>query len=112
MFFLGISAHILIYLLVPAFLIVCLISNGKPDTLEVADFLPVCIMHEPQEATINATDTYVYGVTEYIASEEKEEFTFPTFITLVEFLDVTEIYYSPGISDNSLRAPPAMILGC
>ncbi len=112
MFFLGISAHILIYFLIPAFLVACLFFNGKSDTLEVADFLPVCIMHESQVAAINYNDTYVYGVSECVLSEEKEEITFPQFTVQVEFPSPVKMYCSPGIGGHSLRAPPAMILGC
>lgn len=112
MFFLGISAHILIYLLVPAFLIVCLFFNGKPDTLEMKDFLPVYVMHEPQTTAINYSDTYVYEASECVFSEEKEEFTSYLFIPLAEFPNTTKVYRSPEIDGHSLRAPPAMILDC
>lgn len=112
MFFLGISAHILIYFLVPAFLIVCLIFNGQPDTREVTEFLPVCIMHESQVTAINYSDTYVYGVLEYIPAEEKEKLTFHECTLPVELQEIPKIYCSPGLNGHSLRAPPVMVLGC
>lgn len=73
---------------------------------------PVCIMHESQVAAINYNDTYVYGVSECVPSEEKEEITFPQFTVQVEFPSPVKMYRSPGIGGHSLRAPPAMILGC
>lgn len=112
MFFIGISAHIFIYFLVPAFLVVCLFFNGKSDTLEVADFLPVCVMHESQVTAINLNDTYIYEVSECVFPEEKEDFTFQVFIPLVGFPDTVIGYRSPEIDGHSLRAPPAVILAC
>lgn len=112
MFFIGISAHILIYFLVPAFLVVCLFFNGKSDTQEVADFLPVCVMHESQATFINLSDTYIYEVCECILPEEKEEFTFQAFIPLVGFPDTVLGYRSPEIDGHSLRAPPTVVLTC
>ncbi len=112
MFFIGISAHILIYFLVPAFLVVCLFFNGKSDTLEATDFLPVCVMHESQISAINYNDTYIYEVSECVLSEEKEKLTFHVFIPLTEFPEIVKTYRSPEIDGHSLRAPPAMILDC
>lgn len=112
MFFIGISAHILIYFLVPAFLVVCLFFNGKSDTQEVADFLPVYVMHETQATTINLNDIYVYEVSECVLTEEKGKVEFLLLIPLVEFSDTVKRYLSPEIDGHSLRAPPVVIFSC
>lgn len=109
MFFIGVSAHILIYLLVPAFLIVCLYFNGKPGTPETSNLLPVFVMYEPQAQTINTKDTYVYGVTQQ-QPEEKTENKFNTFTLPVFHFCTVSAYQSVEMNDNTLRAPPVLIL--
>lgn len=111
MFILGASAHILIYLLVPAFLIVCLYFNGKPGSPEISDLLPVFVMHEPQVQTINTKDTYIYGVSQQ-QPEKKTERKFHTFIPPVFHFCTVSAYQSLEMNNNTLRAPPVLILDC
>ena len=46
MFFLGMSAHLFIYLLVPAFLIVCFYFRGAAGSPEVDPILPEAVVYQ------------------------------------------------------------------
>lgn len=59
MFFVGISAHIFIYLLVPAFLIVCFHCRGIQGNPEVEVLLPAVAFYEYTTPRYSA-DTYIY----------------------------------------------------
>lgn len=109
MFFLGASAHILIYLLVPAFLIVCLCFNGRATLPEGSDLLPVCITYEPRATDITA-DTYIYCVEEQ-QEKEKSESVFCQFRPPHLFQGDKKTYYAAAFISLSLRAPPVSILG-
>lgn len=70
MFFLGISAHLMIYLLVPAFLIVFFYFKGLSGTLEVSDSLPGTVIYEFSPGTGIAENSYIY---EFQKAEVKPE---------------------------------------
>lgn len=108
MFFIGISAHIMIYLLVPVFLIVCFYFSGKPDSPEVLNILPVCISYEPRNFESVSADTYVYCISEQKAETEEKCLFVP------ELIVYSQLPFSFFPKDThrctSLRAPPSLIV--
>ena len=61
MFFLGMSAHLFIYLLVPAFLIVCFYFRGAAGSPEVDPILPEAVVYQ-QTGTSSFEKAYFYQV--------------------------------------------------
>lgn len=112
MFFLGASAHILIYLLFPAFLIVCLYFNCKTTIPETADLLAICITHQPQVSEVNLKNTYVYCVTERKCKEKKSGNKIHPPVSSIQYPEIEIVYQSVKIQGKLLRAPPVLILGC
>jgi len=108
MFFLGISAHLMIYLLVPAFLIVFFYFKGIPGSPEAGDLLPVVVAYEHPLAAVS-DKSYVYT-----AGQQAE--TSPSRKTDYRVCEVTPkavcpvytrgFYKSPLICNLALRAPP------
>lgn len=112
MFFLGASAHILIYLLFPAFLIVCLYFNGKIAIPETGELSAIYIIHQPKVAEVNLRDTYLYHTTEQKCKEKKSEKKIYSPVLSIQYPEITIVCHSINIEGKSLRAPPALILGC
>ena len=109
MFFIGVSAHLFIYLLIPAFLIVSFYCRDIQGCPEVQTPLPVITVYEQAPASLSS-DTYVYQAD----SRKKVR----TGIKSFTFLDIP--FRLPGIfpparihtdyilSWSILRAPPVL----
>ena len=59
MFFLGMSAHLFIYLLVPAFLIVCFYFRGAAGSPEVDPILPEAVVYNKPEHLLLKRLTFI-----------------------------------------------------
>lgn len=106
MFFLGISAHLIIYLLVPAFLMICLCFTGQAGNPEVPIILPVCITYEPAPHAVTDRETYYYTETEQQQDQAKVK---EIFVDTDTPLPVTFLAVRTQHSENDkhlLRAPP------
>ena len=97
MFFLGMSAHLFIYLLVPAFLIVCFYFRGAAGSPEVDPILPEAVVYQ-QTGTSSFEKAYFYQV------EKQEQ---ETYSKAEVFQSV--FYLSPALTHLLLRAPPATV---
>ncbi len=107
MFFIGVSAHLFVYLLIPAFLIVCFYCRGIQGSPEVQAPLPVIVVYE-QTRTCHSADTYFYR-----SDSEKKVRTGIKLLTftnipsrLAEPFFTVRPYVGCVISLNILRAPP------
>lgn len=107
MFFLGMSAHIFIYLLVPAFLVVCFYFRGVAGSPEVDPILPEVVVYE-QTGTSLSEKAYFYQVEE---QEQKVCSQVKAYCDCKpEFpLSQSDFYLSPTLALLLLRAPPAGI---
>lgn len=108
MFFIGVSAHLFIYLLIPAFLIVSFYCRDIQGCPEVQAPLPVIVVYEQTTASFT-TDTYVYQAD----SRKKihtgiKSFTFSDIPSrLPGSFPPARIYADYILSWRILRAPPA-----
>lgn len=107
MFFIGVSAHLFIYLLIPAFLIVSFYCRDIQGCPEVQAPLPVIAVYE-QDTTSLTADTYVY-----LADSRKKirtgikSFTFSDIPSrLPESFPPARIYADYILNWSILRAPP------
>lgn len=107
MFFLGISAHLFIYLLVPAFLVVCFYFNGIPGNSEVITLLPKVIIYESPIHKQSPLNTYVFNRIEQNSVIQKESDPLPEFSLLSMIVISFPVFYtSPFLVNKALRAPP------
>ena len=108
MFFLGISAHLFIYLLLPAFLMVCFYFRGTSGNPEVIPSLPETIVYE-HRAQQTTEDTYVYQEEKYQAALQAPAIDSPENITdtALPIADAVS-YLSPFLHSSGLRAPPVL----
>lgn len=109
MFFLGISAHLFIYLLVPAFLIVCFYFRGIAGNPEVNPILPEAIVYEYSYSSFSE-ETFIYQ----IEKKEKPSFSlcdinFEYRVEVILPAYQSGFYLSPVLSGKPLRAPPFFI---
>lgn len=108
MFFLGISAHLFIYLLVPAFLIVCFYFRGAKGSPEVAQPLPNVIVYE-YKSVVSSERTYVYRIEKQQVTVSQKTIVIPDTVSVVAlFGEQFNFYLSPFIPGKALRAPPAI----
>lgn len=107
MFFLGISAHLFIYLLVPAFLVVCFYFRGTMGNPEVTNLLPGNIIYEHTLPSSSGGQTYYYGQEQEEQSEpEKQPVHFLKVLTDQGF-PLPSVFYPFNVSTTvALRAPP------
>ncbi len=107
MFFVGISTHIFIYLLVPAFLIVCFYCRGIQGGPEIQAQLPVVMVYEPT-ATSYSADTYVYQTACPKKVRNKTlSFIFADISSCIsKILSPVRICTGYSASQTILRAPP------
>lgn len=78
---------------------------------EMSNLLPVYAMYEPQVRPINTEDTYVYVITRQQPQEKSEKRTYTSILPVFHFCE-TSMYRSPKVNNNTLRAPPILILDC
>lgn len=108
MFFLGISAHLFIYLLVPAFLIVCFYFRGVKGNSEVALPLPKVIVYE-YKSPVSSEKTYVYCIEKQQKAVVKKTVIILWETSAIVFLDKQfNFCLSPFIPSRALRAPPVI----
>ena len=109
MFFLGLSAHMFIYLLVPAFLIVCLYFRGTGGNPEAISLLPESIAYEHRIMSgIEQNHTYI--VRKWKRESDKKTDCIPEFSEKSDFFPPSsEVYSLYNPSSVGLRAPPAMM---
>lgn len=106
MFFLGISAHLLIYLLVPAFLVIYFHFSGIQGHPEAVAFVPEKVIYEHNTKEYSR-ETYFYET--YCQSEQNQQqdlivFPDPSHSVVCIFAFISVISYFPF--GNILRAPP------
>ena len=107
MFFLGISAHLFIYLLVPAFLVVCFYFRGTTGSPEVITLLPEMIVYE-SVACHSSEKVYVYMAAKQQENVRQTSDFNDTFIPQAILPHYRSIFYSkPTLKQRALRAPPA-----
>lgn len=106
MFFLGISAHLFIYLLVPAFLVVWFYFRGTAGNPEAITLLPETIIYE-HTVRISAEKAYFYRV-EKQQKVVRQTTVFPDEeLAYSPILSYDSVYYlSPALTQKALRAPP------
>ena len=107
MFFLGMSAHLFIYLLVPAFLIVCFYFRGAAGSPEVDPILPEAVVYQ-QTGTSSFEKAYFYQV------EKQEQKTYSKAEVFCDCkpdlpLFQSVFYLSPALTHLLLRAPTATV---
>lgn len=106
MFFLGISAHLFIYLLVPALLVVCFYFRGVPGNSEAITLLPEIVIYE-QTVYHCSEETYTYNVEKQQKMVVEEDCSVPESSFGLQFaLYHSDFYHSSAISGKALRAPP------
>lgn len=106
MFFIGISAHLFIYLLVPAFLIVCFHFGGTVGSSELSSLAPNTIAYE-HRIPVSSSKTYVYCIEKQQEAVQEEKFTFPELpAASLDFHDLSPAYLTPLLQGKCLRAPP------
>lgn len=107
MFFLGISAHLFIYLLVPAFLVVCFYFRGTYGSPEVSSLLPGTTICEHNESYSGTGKTYIYSIKKSVL---KQKALYIKPVIVVEFVfplyENSGTYLSPYLTLKALRAPP------
>lgn len=104
MFFLGISANILIYLLASAFLGVLLYTHEKSVPAEYVSSA-VVVVETPQEESVHC-EWYAYC--EQIVPKAEKERTV-VYVEIQTPLYVPPQYQSPFLTRKALRAPPVPI---
>lgn len=110
MFFLSISAHLFIYLLVPAFLIVCFHFGGTVGGSELSSLAPSTIAYE-HVIPVSSGKTYVYCVEKQQEAGLEEEFAFPELPAVSPgFHDLSPAYLMPSLEGKCLRAPPFAVV--
>ncbi len=103
MFFVGASAQLFIYLLIPAFLVVCCYFKSTGSSL--GDFLSVSIVHE-QKIVEYSKDTYVCK--EEVEKQDEQQEVAPkteSILDIFTFYQYT-FHHSPTLVNADLRAPP------
>lgn len=110
MFFLGISAHLMIYLLVPAFLIVFFYFKGLSGTLEVSDSLPVTAIYEFSPASGITANSYIYEIQKAEAKPKQPHIRLTEGATSVPW-SLYRPFLHPVLYFTSLtlRAPPTPV---
>ena len=108
MFLVGISAHLLIYLLVPALLVVCLYFKGTAGNSEIPVLVPEVRVYEQNISCYSSEDTYVYSIRKQKAVIKPVYYEFQPVADRTEYV----IYQftpcsSVVLSEQQLRAPPA-----
>lgn len=107
MFFLGVSAHLFIYLLVPAFLVVCFYFKGIAGSSEVTGSFPETVVYEHVIPRCSGK-TYIYQIQQQQISQSKAENNteFATLSCCICFPSI--FYFPPAITRTALRAPPVL----
>lgn len=107
MFFVGISAHLFIYLLVPAFLIVCFYFKGITGHSEAITLLPEAVVceHTVQHST---EKTYIYQIQEArpVQSTVTPQARYTPAPVQSDY--VSFVYLQPALRIRVLRAPPVL----
>lgn len=107
MFFLGISANIIIYLLVPALFVVCFYFSGEPETHDFVGNICATTIYSPRDKQLSAQETYFYNGT--IQEQKKRQEEKPHYyiiqLRLPAFFPI--FYYGPSGKYYALRAPPS-----
>lgn len=107
MFLVGISAHLLIYLLVPAFLVVCLYFKGTAGNPEIPVLVPEARVYEQNINRYSSETTYVYSIRKQKAVTKPVDFEFPPVTDRTEYVIYQFIPCSSFVlSEQQLRAPP------
>ncbi len=107
MFLVGISAHLLIYLLVPAFLVVCFYFKGTTGNPEISVLVPETRVYEQNISRYSSDTTYVYSIRKQKTVIKPVYSEYPIFTDRTEYIIYQLI---PGssfvLSEQQLRAPP------
>lgn len=107
MFFLGVSAHLFIYFLVPAFLMACFYFKGIQGSSEMAELSPEVSFIEH---TICLNQTEAICIYERFCFPKKKQTKKIIYFVLAEkTLFSTKLFYhysSPVLALQTLRAPP------
>lgn len=108
MFFLGISAHLFIYLLVPAFLVVCFYFRGTTGSPEVITLLPETVVYE--SVTCHSSERiYVYMAAKQQENVRQTSDFNDTFVPQAILPHYCFIPCpKPALKHRTLRAPPAL----
>lgn len=107
MFFLGASAHLFIYLLIPAFIIICCYYRGVAGTPEVNSALTETVVCESFH---NSSEKQTCFFQAEIKKQSKQKrIIIPSEKNNDAIPYLADIYYSPIIQQLHLRAPPACI---
>jgi len=108
MFFLGISAHLFIYLLVPAFLMVCFYFRGVTGQSETVSMFPEAVVCE-HTVRRDSEKTYVYqtGKQQSVSLEKLLPISVSSAPLPLDCLST--IYFQPDLKSRTLRAPPCML---
>lgn len=106
MFFLGVSAHLFIYLLVPAFLVVCFYFKGIAGASEVTGSFPETVVYE-QVVSRCSEKTYIYQTQKQQQISQPKAENNTEFVTLSFCICFSPIFYlPPAITCVALRSPP------
>ena len=104
MFFLGASAHLFIYLLIPAFIIVCYYCRGVAGTPEVNSALTETVVYNFCNYSSDKISCFFQA--DFIKQRKQKNI----FIFYEKSNDIipyfADIYYSPITQQLHLRAPP------
>lgn len=109
MFFLGISAHLMFYLLVPALLIVCCYFKGLSGNPEVMDPLPANQEYEFSSHAVFAGSYYFYDVQkEELKPENTNHFRLTSLRTGITWPVYQQLLHPVLFyASFTLRAPPS-----
>lgn len=105
MFFLGVSAHLFIYLLVPAFLVVCFYFRGTAGNPEAVTLLPEVVCYEHTIPSFSVT-TYIYQIKQEEVTEKQKEDTTEIFLSSVLPFYQPKFLPAFSLTTQGLRAPP------
>lgn len=107
MFFLGTSAHLFIYLLIPAFIIVCCYCRGVAGTPEVNSALTETVVYK---SFYNSSEKLTCFFQAEIKKQQKQKRIFIFYEKSNDIIPYfADIYYSPIIQQLHLRAPPTWL---
>lgn len=110
MFFVGISAHLFIYMLVPAFLVVCFYFKGIAGPSEVAGSFPETVVYEHVMHRYSEK-TYVYQLQKQQQVFQPKVENNTKFVPLSFGICFPPIFYlPPAITCTALRAPPVSLV--
>lgn len=111
MFFLGVSAHLFIYFLVPAFLIACFYFKGIQGSSEMAELSPEVSFIE-HTIRLNQTEAiYIFENVCPCKKDQTKKIKYPVLLEKTLFSSKLFYHYSsPVLALQTLRAPPLLCI--